>query len=116
MPTSIIAQVSGSGTAATVTPNVLTERAPSAPGSPKTVAVYDPIAVGVKVVVPGASSVAAVAPPVLEMRTERKSKFARKALSNKDTLCWVSESMLKERTNRPAKSQLTEEYLKERGF
>ena len=33
-----------------------------------------------------------------------------------DVLAKYVESMLKERKNRPAKSQLTEEYLKERGF
>src|SRR6185503_404482 len=58
----------------------------------------------------------ALIPHTLENTNLRTRKIGDEVNLECDILAKYVESMLKERTNRRAKSQLTEEYLKERGF
>lgn len=58
----------------------------------------------------------ALIPHTLENTNLRTRKIGDEVNLECDVLAKYVESMLKQRKNRPAKSQLTEEYLKERGF
>jgi len=58
----------------------------------------------------------ALIPHTLENTNLRTRQIGDEVNLECDILAKYVESMLKQRKNRPAKSQLTEEYLKERGF
>jgi riboflavin synthase len=58
----------------------------------------------------------ALIPHTLENTNLRTRQIGDEVNLECDVLAKYVESMLKQRKNRPAKSQLTEEYLKERGF